>query len=72
MTLSPAEKREAKQLLRIAANVCTVDELEVLSHDIAGFGRRTGAQATGLTESAYRHRLESAYAKIRKAKEEAA
>lgn len=72
MTLSPAEKREAKQLLRIAIEVCSADELEVLAHDIAGFGRRSGSQAIGISESAYRYRRIEAYRKIRKAREEAA
>lgn len=54
-----------RDLLKLAAQLCSLAELEVwLTKHIAGKGRRTGSIALGISEDAWRYRLRRAEDKL--------
>lgn len=62
-----------KELIAIAREILTHDEFSVwLTKHIAGKGRRTGSLTLGITEDAWRYRLNQADRKMRIATQEAA
>jgi DNA-binding CsgD family transcriptional regulator len=56
----------------IAETVCTQAEIEVLILKIRGLGRRAGSRMLGISESAWRYRMENALRKINAEKRKAA
>lgn len=56
----------------IAERVCDPDELRILRLKAAGYGRRSGSLALGISEETWRYRMRKAMLKIEQAKKEAA
>jgi len=56
----------------IAEKVCEPEEIAVLRLKAAGYGRRSGSLALGISEETWRYRMRKAMMKIQKAKQEAA
>lgn len=60
------------QVMAIAERVCTPKELEVLALVRVKIGRRRGARMLGISESAWRSRIDNAIRKITNAQRKAA
>lgn len=69
MTDRPEDDAE---VMAIAERVCTPKELEVLALARIEIGRRRGARMLGISESAWRHRIDNAMRKIDDAQRKAA
>lgn len=62
-----------RPLLEVARSVLTDGEWDVyMTNIVLGYGRHTGAERLGISESAYRHRLATAKRKLDIATKEAA
>jgi hypothetical protein len=64
--ISPTNRELASEdVTKIACELLTQEELEVwLTKHIAGKGRRSGSLALGITEDAWRYRIQKADLKI--------
>lgn len=68
-----ANTHDPKGLITVAREILSPDEFSVwLTKHIAGKGRRTGSITLGITEDAWRYRLQQADRKLERHLEEAA
>jgi hypothetical protein len=62
-----------RDLIALARDTLTRDEFDVwISKNVVGYGRRAGSLALGITEEAWRYRLNAATRKVQAARDQEA